>query len=82
MQPSFCIGESIGSKNKGGGTEESRGATVHSSKSGGLSPLKEFMKNKRIEEFQEHFYKLDPTGSAKPSSCCSSPKIEISYILI
>ena len=53
-----------------------------SSKSGGLSPPKKIMNNKRMDEFQEHFYKLAETGSAKPLKDSLPPKIQISYIMI
>ena len=41
------------------GLQESRGSSPPPKK-------KEFMKNKGIEEFQGHFYKLAGTGCPKP----------------
>ena len=45
----------------------------------GLSRPKTFMNNKRMEEFQEHFYKLAGTGSAQSLNNCAAPKIQIYY---
>ena len=66
-----------GRRNRGGGYSPQLYVRV-----GVLSPPKEFMKNKGIEEFQEHFYKLAATGSDKPLNYCLPPKIQISYIMI